>query len=193
MAIVRHLVELHGGTVRADSAGENQGATFTIVLPMWVDVSRPTQVEADDTASDAEVRLEDLPRLDGISILVVDDDSDSRNYVCQLLENQGADLSGAESTAEAFERFVRLRPDVLISDIAMPGEDGYALIRRVRALSEGEGGNTPAVALTAYVRNQDEDAALMAGYDRHIRKPVVIAELIQAVAELANTKAIPAD
>ena len=193
MAIVRHLAELHGGTVRADSAGENKGATFTLVLPMWVDVERSTQIAPDYSARQADVQPDDLPRLDGVTVLVVDDDPDSRNFVCQLLEDQGSSVSRASSTPEAFDRFLRVKPDVLVSDIAMPGEDGYALIRRVRTLSDREGGNTPAVAVTAYVRNQDEDAAIAAGYDRHIRKPVVIGELIQVISELAAAKPIPAD
>ena len=193
MAIVRHLVELHGGTVQADSRGEGYGATFTITLPTHL------QVVPDDDAPDpaAAMRgtapLEAHAELDGVSVLVVDDDADSRTFVCQLLEDHGARVAVSDSTSDAFQQFRQLRPDVLISDLGMPDEDGYALIRRIRALTSREGGGTPAVALTAYVRSQDENAALDAGYQRHVRKPVVVAELISAVAEFAAKTPAAAD
>lgn len=184
MAIVRHLVELHGGTVRAESDGENQGATFTAVLPVRATI----QAHDDDTDHPApHLSLDEpneLPYLAGITVLVVDDDPDSRGFLCTLLAGQGATVTGAGSTQEALEAFSAHRPEVIVSDIGMPGEDGYALIRRVRALSEIEGGGTPAIALTAYVRLEDEHAALAAGYDRYLRKPVVVSELIGKVAEL---------
>jgi signal transduction histidine kinase len=192
MAIVRYLVELHGGTVRAESAGENQGATFTIVLPARVELLAAEEVVAAAPPVAAD-RTDDLPQLAGISILVVEDDVDSRQFVCQLLESQGATVSMAASTHDALHRFVQLRPDVVISDIGMPEEDGYSLIRRIRALGGDAGGNTPALALTAYVTNQDERAALSAGYDRHVRKPVQVAQLITAVAELAANATTTAD
>ena len=184
MAIVRYLVELHGGTVKAESQGENQGATFTIVLPASLEIDEDA-VMATPPAIHTHGPIEDLPSLEGISVLLVDDDTDSRNVVCQLLESQGATVATAESTTDAVARFRQLRPDVLISDIGMPEEDGYELIRRVRALGGHEGGNTPAVALTAYVRREDVSAAISAGYQRHVRKPVVVAELITVIAELA--------
>ena len=187
MAIVRYLIELHGGTVRVHSEGENQGATFTAVLPARMEARPPDTPRSLEVAAYEQGPTEHLPQLDGLSILVVDDEADSRTFLCTLLENQGARVMAAASTPEAFDAFVRTRPDVLVSDIAMPGEDGYALIRRVRSLGALEGGRTPAVALTAYVRAQDAHAALHAGYQRHIRKPVVIAELIAAVADLAAT------
>jgi signal transduction histidine kinase len=192
MAIVRYLAELHGGTVRAESAGENQGATFTVVLPTRIELETSAPDEPVEGTENEEPEVEQLPQLSGVGVLVVDDEPDSRGFVCQLLVDQGATVTAAGSTSEAFETFVRERPDVLVSDIAMPGEDGYDLIRRVRSLSESDGGQTPAVALTAYVRNQDENAALTAGFDRHVRKPVAVAELIQVVADLAHTKATPA-
>jgi CheY-like chemotaxis protein len=191
MAIVRHLVELHGGTVRAESAGENKGATFTLSLPVRLNVQQTADGGPASRAGYEEEPQEQLPQLDRVRVLVVDDDPDSRDFVCQLFENHGAIVSSAASTAEAWSTFVRRRPDVLVSDIGMPDEDGYALIRRVRMLSETEGGNTPAVAVTAYARHQDASAALAAGYDRYIPKPVVVSELIAAVAQLA-TKATTA-
>jgi signal transduction histidine kinase len=193
MAIVRYLVELHGGTVKAESPGENEGATFTIVLPVSLELETDDDLAHPPAAPVVDLSLEDLPSLDGISVLVVDDDTDSRNVVCQLLETQGASVSMASSTPDAFTRFKQLRPDVLVSDIGMPEEDGYALIRQVRSLPAHEGGNTPAVALTAYVSTEDENAALTAGYHRHVRKPLVVAELITAVAELGTNTPTTAD
>jgi signal transduction histidine kinase len=187
MAIVRHLVELHGGTVRARSDGENKGSTFTAVLPIHVHEA--------STAPDPfqpELYHDSMPThlayLGGVRILVVDDDRDSRTFLGMLLQNQGAIVRTAGSSAEAIDAVRNDPPDVLVSDIAMPGQDGYDLIRCVRELSVADGGAVPAVALTAYVRTEDHDAALAAGYQRHIRKPVVISELIAAVAELAVTR-----
>ena len=186
MAIVRHLAELHGGTVRADSAGENQGATFTLTLPMHVALPASADPELRKHTDQDAGAPTDLPPLDGLNVLVVDDDPDSRSFLQELLIEQGVSVATAGSTDEALQAFAQCRPDVLVSDIAMPGEDGYDLIKRVRALSEQDGGRTPAVALTAYVRLEDERAALSAGYDRHIRKPVDVAELVGAVAQLAG-------
>ncbi len=184
MAIVRYLVELHGGTVKAESPGENEGATFTIVLPISLELETDDDLARPAAAPVADLSIEDLPSLDGISVLVVDDDTDSRNVLCQLLENQGATVAMASSTPDAFARFTQVRPDVLVSDIGMPDEDGYSLIRRVRALADKEGGNVPAIALTAYASPEDATAALTAGYQRHISKPVDVAQLIGAVGEL---------
>jgi signal transduction histidine kinase len=186
MAIVRHLVELHGGTVRAESAGEGQGATFTMRLPTRLEVRPEADLEVEGAeAPGAPVAA--LPTLDGVSVLVVDDDADARTFVCELLEDHGATVAMSDSATDAMHRFRQLRPDVIISDIGMPDEDGYSLIKRVRSLTSHEGGDTPALALTAYVRNQDQNAALSAGYHRHVRKPVDVSELITAVAELATT------
>ena len=195
MAIVRHLVELHGGTVRADSAGENQGATFTILFPARIAVQPADEPGPMEHAMERSVSLagDTLARLDGVTALVVDDDPDSRNFLRELLARQGLTVFSAASADEAMETFDRLRPDVLVSDIAMPGEDGYDLIRRVRARSEHEGGRTPAVALTAYVRIEDQRAAIAAGYDRHISKPVDVTELVTVVAELAHPVSSPAE
>ncbi len=185
MAIVRHLVELHGGTVSAESAGENHGATFIARLPLRVDVRAPADGAPETSAEGPPARTGPLQPLSGVSILVVDDEADSRGFLCTLLEQQGATVRSAGSTAEALASFARARPHVLVSDIAMAGEDGYDLIRQVRQLDPGHGGETPAVALTAYVRGQDARAALNAGYHRHVRKPVVVDEFIATLAELA--------
>jgi signal transduction histidine kinase len=185
MAIVRYLVELHGGTVRAESEGENRGAKFTMVLPIRVLQPSAEAGEPPPRVALDEVGAADLPQLSGLRILVVDDHPDARAFLGTLLQTQGAMVCAAASTAEAMQTFVRERPDVVVSDIAMPGEDGYDLIRRLRALPALDGGLTPAVALTAYVRDEDVAAALAAGYQRHLRKPVVVSELIGAVAEVA--------
>jgi signal transduction histidine kinase len=189
MAIVRHLVELHGGTVCAFSEGENRGTTFTAALPMRVAVPEESP-ETFDTPLESNVS-EPLPSLDGIRILVVDDEADSRGFLSALLQEHGATVRVAGSTGEAIDIFTAGPPDVLVSDIAMPGQDGYDLIRLVRDLAPHDGGRTPAVALTAYVRAEDADAALTAGYQRHIRKPVIVSELIGAVAALAAAGATP--
>ncbi len=185
MAIVRYLVELHGGTVRADSEGENCGAIFTATLPIRVPeiASDPPARDRGDLADAAPEALQ--PQLDGLRVLVVDDDRDSRAFLVTLLEGRGALVLSAGSTAQALDLFRHDRLDVLVSDIAMPGQDGYDLIRRVRNLPSDEGGMIPAVALTAYVRTEDQNAALAAGYQRHLKKPVDVSELISAVAELA--------
>jgi CheY-like chemotaxis protein len=188
MAIVRYLVELHGGTVRVESDGENCGATFTAAFPIRVPdaVTDPTTQEPEEL--DQPERASLPPQLEDLRILVVDDDRDSRAFLVTLLEEHAAQVLSAGSTAQALDLFRHHRVDVLVSDIAMPGEDGYDLIHRVRELPASAGGLTPAVALTAYVRPEDQNAALAAGYQRHIKKPVDVSELIAVVAELAALK-----
>ena len=188
MAIVRYLVELHGGTVRVESEGENSGATFTAAFPIRVPeaVTDPTTLEPEELDEPERAALQ--PQLEGLRILVVDDDRDSRAFLVTLLEEHAAQVLSAGSTAQALDLFRHNRIDVLVSDIAMPGEDGYDLIQRVRELPANAGGLTPAVALTAYVRIEDQNAALAAGYQRHIKKPVDVSELIGVVAELAALK-----
>jgi signal transduction histidine kinase/CheY-like chemotaxis protein len=188
MAIVRHLVELHGGTVRAESAGENQGATFTVRLPFRrVPVEELcVQVRAVSVPDSPGVREGALPSLEGVSVLIVDDDAYAREVESMILQATGARVSTAASAAEALEALERLTPNVLVSDIGMPGEDGYALIRRVRALPPERGGRIPAIALTAYATAGDLAAALDAGYQHHISKPISPAVLIEAVAGILS-------
>jgi len=188
MAIVRYLVELHGGTVRAESEGESRGAKFTVALPIRIPESAadPTRPEAEEAH---HVEPSASPsQLEGLRILVVDDDRDSRAFLVALLEDHGAQVLSAGSSAQALDLFRHNRVDVLVSDIAMPGEDGYDLVQGIRDLPVDEGGLTPAVALTAYVRTEDQNAALAAGYHRHLKKPVDVSELIAVVAELAALK-----
>jgi signal transduction histidine kinase len=178
MAIVRHLIELHGGTVSVESAGENQGTTFRLRLSRHTGAApalpdTPIRQFADQ-AAEAE-----LEHLNGVHVLIVEDDADSRNVLAVLLQRLGALVEAVSSAKEAFDRVSHRRPDVLVSDIGMPEEDGYSLIRRVRQMS-GER-KLPAIALTAYARQQDAAAALAAGYDRHLPKPVSPADLIRAI------------
>jgi PAS domain S-box-containing protein len=169
LAIVRHLVELHGGIVAASSPGEGQGATFTVTLPL-----------AGPAPGEPPVRA-----LDGVSVLVVDDEPDTRELLTVVLRHYGATVTAVESAGRALESLQRARPDVLVSDIGMPGEDGYTLIRRIRAM-EPEGRPIPAIALTAYARTEERARALRAGYQRHVAKPVEPLELASVIASLAG-------
>jgi signal transduction histidine kinase len=176
MAIVRHLVELHGGTVSVESAGENRGTTFRLRLTRHVGAV-PQRPDApprhwSDAGNDVE-----LDRLNGLHILIVEDDNDSRNVLTVLLQRLGALVEAAGSAKEAFDRVTHRAPDVLVSDIGMPDEDGYSLIQRVRQT----GARFPAIALTAYARKQDADQAIASGFDRHLPKPVAPADLVRAI------------
>ena len=186
LAIVRHLVELHGGTVRADSEGEGKGATFTVKLPLMpirIEVNNPKRVHP--TVGDG-VPFESAPSLAGIRVIVVDDETDSREFIVALLEQCGAQVTAVASAREAIEAVSQVKADVLVSDIGMPEEDGYSLIRKVRTLSAEQGGKIPAVALTAYARAEDRTRAIAEGFQMHIPKPVEPAELATVVASLAK-------
>jgi PAS domain S-box-containing protein len=195
LAIVRHLVEMHGGTVSAESGGEGQGAVFKVQLPLAAAGEAPALPPADSAhrltgSAVAEDIAEDIsaspPDLTGLRVLVVDDEPDTREILSLLLTQFGADIRCAASSADALEAFLEWKPNVLISDLGMPIEDGYALIRKVRALSPEQGGNIPAAALTAYVREEDRLRALSAGYQTHIPKPVDPATLAAVVARLTK-------
>ena len=181
LAIARQIVQLHGGTIEASSAGEGRGSTFTVKLPLLVSTS-PVLLPA----VRGEERPERTPALDGITVLVVDDEEDAREAMAVLLGQAGARVISVGGAAEAIDTLDRERPDVLLSDIAMPGEDGYALIRRVRSRSGETGGRIPAAALTAYATLEDRAKAIRAGYDEHIPKPVDPTRLIGAVALLVD-------
>jgi signal transduction histidine kinase/ActR/RegA family two-component response regulator len=183
LAIVRHLVELHGGTVSAESPGHGQGTTFTIVLPL-ITSGPPGPVES--VASNSEWSLDETA-LAGVRILLVDDEEDARESLRVLLERSGADVRAVKSAAEALAQLEGFRPHVLLSDIAMPEEDGYRLIRKVRALDPERGGRTAAVALTAYASREDRRAALLAGYQDHVAKPPDPPRLIELLAKLARS------
>jgi len=183
---VRHLVELHGGTVEASSAGEGQGSTFTVKIPVAItrEESASSRGRVHPTAAMMVSTLG--PTLRGLRILVVDDDRDGLDLVATMLVNAGAEVRPCSSAAEAFAAVQAWRPDVLVSDIEMPGEDGYALIRQVRGLADTKVARTPAVALTAYGRVEDRLRTLSAGYSMHVPKPVDPAELATVVASLAG-------
>ncbi|WP_138503777.1 PAS domain S-box protein [Nostoc sp. PA-18-2419] len=175
LAIVRHLVELHGGTVEAESQGENRGATFTVRLPL---IQQPSQSKEDSIDSESSSNLND------VKILVVDDDADTREFIAFLLEHYGANVTAVASANEALTALRQLQPDVLLSDIGMPNIDGYMFMRQLRTLPPEQGGQIPAIALTAYAGEMNAKQVLAAGFHKHIAKPVEPIELIQAIANL---------
>src|SRR5215210_1790433 len=192
LAIVKQLVEIHGGTVKAESPGEGQGATFTILLPL----GKEHEHGDDAGAAERPARPGDAPEaacesLRGVRILVVDDQDDARVLLDRVFVECGARVETAASAAEALEAVRRFRPDVLVSDLGMPGEDGYELIRKLRALPPDQGGNLPSAAVSALARPEDQRRALQAGYQVHIAKPVEPPELISAVAKLIGGGTIP--
>jgi PAS domain S-box-containing protein len=180
LAIVRHLVELHGGDVRANSAGLGHGATFTVSLPL-AKTAKTTRTNNGSTPGSATPHV-----LDGVRVLVVEDEADARELVSKILKIGGAEVTAVASASEAMKIFSGLAPQVLLSDISMPDEDGYALIRRIRALPDPAQAHTPAIAVTALARKEDRRDALDAGYQRHITKPIDPGALTKAVAELAH-------
>ena len=187
LAIVRHLVELHGGTVEASSGGEGQGATFSVRLPLTN--ARRTEDGAEQGTAEKGVRTEsEALQLGGLRVLLVDDDLEGREAIAAVLEKEGMQVIAAASSEEALEAIGRERPDVLLSDIEMPGEDGHSLIRKVRALPADRGRDIPAAALTAYARGEDRQKALLAGFQAHVSKPVPPAELTAVIAELAGRR-----
>ena len=188
LGIVRHLVELHGGTVRAESAGLGHGATFIVCLPL--PAVRGVYARPEPAAA-AEVSLDELPALDGVRVLVVDDEPDARTALVLILQQRQASVTAVGSAAEAIDVFERDPPDVLLSDIAMPGDDGLSLIRRVRSLPRERGGSVRAAALTAYASRDDRMRVLLAGYQTYLVKPVEPAELLAVIANLAGRTGTP--
>lgn len=188
LAIVHQLVESHGGTVHAESPGEGQGATFTVKLPLMAIGAIGTELERVHPAVGGNVPFDDSLRLDGLRILIVDDDADMLDLLSYTLEVCGAEVRVATSANEAISILTgsSIPLDILISDIGMPDEDGYSLLRRVRALEPEEGGKIPAIALTAFARVQDRRAALLAGFQSHVAKPVEPAELVAVIANIAG-------
>jgi len=178
LAIARHLVELHGGTIFAESAGEHQGATFTVRLPI--------------AKFQMEQEISELPKssrdLTGIKILAVDDEPDNLDFLVFLLEAMGAIVRSAPSAKSAFEKLSEFQPDLLISDIAMPDLDGYQLIQQIREQSDVPAGASrlPAIALTAYAGETNQRQILAAGFQQHLAKPVDPDELVNAIVALLN-------
>jgi PAS domain S-box-containing protein len=183
LSIVKHLVELHGGAVRAASGGEGKGATFTITLPSSDVTAIPSRPPSADAALD---HSSSTVSLDAITVLVVEDEPDTREFLKRLLETHGAEVVVAGSAAEALSVFPSARPDILVSDIGLPGVDGYDLMKQIREKSMTDGGRIPAIALTAYVRSEDRTRALTVGYQAHVAKPVEPSELVATIASLVG-------
>lgn len=177
LAIVRHLTELHGGTVHAESAGVNQGATLMVRLPL-LKHDEPVSESSTDALSLSSALLH------GVRILIVDDEADMRDYVAYVLEQAQAEVIVVNSAITALERFDEVQPDILLSDIGMPIMDGYMLLSQIRSLPPEQGGAVPAIALTAYAGEYDQQRAYAAGFQRHLPKPVEPDQLIQAIVQL---------
>jgi CheY-like chemotaxis protein len=186
LSIVKTLVELHGGSVRVKSGGENQGASFAIALPVShvseqeVERSQRLPVLADP------LEAIELPRLDHTTLLIVDDEPDGRQLMVRILEGRGAKVTAVAGGAEALELLKAQEFDILVSDIGMPGLDGYELMRRVRLLDSNRLGPIPAIAVTAYARAEDRQRSLLAGYQMHLAKPIEARELVAGIASLLH-------
>ena len=179
LSIVKNLVEMHGGTVAAESAGVGAGANFTIMLPLLL------QQETAELAPTVSPGIKNTPRnFDGVRILVVDDDADSREMLRYVLEDCKAQIQTAGSAREALNQFSTFAPDILISDLGMPEMDGYDLIKKIRALPSGDGGQTPAIALTGYVGAEEQKRVQSAGFDIHVSKPVDFHKLLEIINKL---------
>ena len=186
LSIVHQLVDLHGGSVTVFSEGEGKGATFTITLPFVGVISNQKEADAEQPANTEMLYFESLPSLEGLKILVVDDEVDTRELIREVLKERGSEVITSRSAAEALEALEEHKPDILISDLGMPDEDGYSLISKIRALPSERGGHIPAAALTAYARAEDRMRVLRSGFQFHLPKPVDSAELVTVVASLAG-------
>ncbi|MGB3655875.1 MAG: response regulator, partial [Rivularia sp. (in: cyanobacteria)] len=177
LAITRHLVEAHGGTIVAESPGEQQGATFTVKFPIKSSNIKPQPLP----------RSEDSDKqLCGIKILIVDDEPDARELLAFILKEQSAEIELAVSAAEALDKFGSFQPDIIVSDIGMPGENGYSMLNKIRQLASNQGGSVPAIALTAFATQEDTQKAKEAGFQMHLTKPFDADELINAVYDLTK-------
>jgi len=185
LGIVRHLVELHGGTVQAFSSGLGEGSTFVVRLPLIIAHHQAGTPAREVVEQGPSVRAE-LGDLSGVSVLVAEDNDDARKLLITIFERCGATVEAAENVPVALGLLSRFRPDIIVSDIEMPGEDGYSLITKVRA-QETPDRRIPAIALTAYTRGRDRVRALAAGFQMHMGKPVEPAELVAAVKSLLST------
>jgi PAS domain S-box-containing protein len=181
LAIARHLIEIHGGTIQAESGGKGQGSSFTIRLPLL-----DARIKATDELKAEKISLANQQNLSGVHVLVVDDDEDTLELMTTALTSRKANVTAVCTAGEAINAIKNHRPDVLVSDIAMPGEDGYGLIAKVRSLDRDSATSIPAVAITAYAKEEDRQRALNSGFQIYLAKPVELAELISVVARAAR-------
>jgi CheY-like chemotaxis protein len=189
LAIVKHLIQLHQGTVEVQSQGKDNGSTFIVHLPLTSALSS----DAIDSAAIAKRAGDGLPPgfstlLDGMRILVVDDELDSRELLTAILTRCGSDVRCSDSVSEAITAFREWKPDLLMSDIGMPSEDGYSFIRKIRKLRSKRARQIPAVALTAYATNEDRTRALASGFQLHITKPIDPEQLVRLIADAVGRK-----
>ncbi|OLE96592.1 MAG: hypothetical protein AUG75_18665 [Cyanobacteria bacterium 13_1_20CM_4_61_6] len=189
LSIVKHLVQLHQGSIEVESLGKNQGATFTVTLP----IASTALTVIPENAVEPEPKSNGLPAsfsaaLEGLRILVVDDEVDSRDLVSAILTRCGGEVNCCESAAEAIMAVKNWKPDLLVSDIGMPNEDGYSLIKKLRKLRSKQARQTPAVALTAYATNEDRERALSAGFQTHVPKPIDPTTLVRSIAAATGRK-----
>jgi signal transduction histidine kinase len=188
LAIVRHLIEMHGGIIQVDSPGEGQGATFTVDLPMMMTHAEQARAAAlgDDGEPADEQSMEMPPTLRDLRIMLVDDDLDTLQMLTVALEEAGGEVKACSSATEALATLAGWKADLLVSDIGMPNEDGYSLIRKVRALEPELGGAIPAIALTAFAGVADRSRALSAGFQKHLSKPIEPLDLVRIILRLAG-------
>jgi PAS domain S-box-containing protein len=186
LAVVRHLVELHGGSISAESGGLGEGSLFTVELPLAEERRDPARAEERRREVERRRSRKSAVRLDGVHVMLVEDDEDSRKLLGAMLNRCGARVTSTNSAAEALQVFSDALPDVLISDIGMPDEDGYQFIRKLRELPPEKGGQTPAIALTGYASRKDRERALAAGYQQHMAKPIEQSDMIAAIAALVG-------
>jgi PAS domain S-box-containing protein len=183
LSIVKSLVELHGGSVRVKSPGESQGSTFIVALPI-AHVRSDEQEPRSQSPSAAALESVELPQLENVSVLIVDDEPDGRELIARILEERGGKTTCVSSAAEALAALKQMRFDILLSDIGMPEADGFTLIRQVRLLDASRPGPIPAIAITAYARPEDRQRSLLAGFHMHLSKPIEAGELIASIAGL---------
>jgi signal transduction histidine kinase len=187
LAIVRYIVELHGGRVTVESAGAGKGSTFTVELPVLESASQPSPQRPETTASHVTPAALPLPSLDGIKVLAIDDQAYTRDIVAAILRRCGAEVTTASSVREGLESVAKSAPEVILCDIAMPQEDGYAFVRELRANADASIASLPVIALTAFGRAEDQESALASGFDDYLKKPVEPADLANAVLRAKRT------